>query len=198
MKFFLKKKYVFLIILILLFPTACNGSADQSADQNADQNAEDSQAPSAASPLNIAYCNTSSADLCLEGFGEEGEAKLLILFKADNPLFNDIYIGIEKDKDEVLFQCLQSQEFPENIYCSGDLFPNGESIQLNIYSRKDKELIAEGEFTIQYGDIQQSEDVEFEDVEFEDLAPESPSPDNPNSSYPNYPNSSYENPTSTP
>ena len=192
MKFFLKKKYVFLIILILLFPTACNGSADQSADQNADQNAEDSQAPSAASPLNIAYCNTSSADLCLEGFGEEGEAKLLILFKADNPLFNDIYIGIEKDKDEVLFQCLQSQEFPENIYCSGDLFPNGESIQLNVYS-KDKELIAEGEFTIQYGDIQQSDDVELEDSESE-----TSSADYPSSSYPNYPNSSYENPTSTP
>lgn len=192
MKVFLRKRSVFFIILILLFITACNG--------NPTQVPENSQIYSDSSPLNITYCNISSTDLCLEGFGKEGEDNLLILFKADNPVFADIYVGIEKGKDEIVFECIQAQDFSKNVYCSGDIFPNGENIQLNIYAKEDEKLIAKGGFTIQYGVIQRADDIEFEIS-----TPESSKPSYPNESNepnepdePNYPNSSYENPTATP
>ena len=176
------KKLFFIIPMMLVLATACSGEA---------KHTRESSSPSDQKPIEISYCNIASSDLCLEGFGQEGDDSLLILFKADNPLFADIYISIEKDKSEVLFACTQSQDFPENLYCSGDFFQNGEDIQLKIYTREGNELIAEGQFSIQYGKIRSPNKIENEDSKFGSKIPNYPN-------YPNYPDSSYENPTPIP
>jgi len=126
----------------------------------------------------ISYCNMDDSTLCLEGFGEENEENLIILFKSNSSEFKDIYLRINKNGENIPYQCAQSQEFPENIYCIGDFFPNDEEITIGVYTFNNDTPIGKGKFTIQYGDLQLSDDVEFEN---------SPTfPDYPN--YPNYPN----------
>ena len=182
MKSTISTKILLITIALLAFITACSG--------------EEKETPETSSPpehtsLTIDYCNNSSTDLCLEGFGEEGEENLLILLKAKNIDFRNIYINAEKDGAEIQFTCASSADFPENIYCSGDTVPNGEDIQLKIYTKENKKLVAEGTFTIQYGNIQGTGDVEYNETESKSSELNYPN-------YPNYPNSSYENPTSTP
>ena len=138
----------------------------------------------------VQYCNLGDSTLCLEGFGKENEENLIILFKSEKPDFEEIYLRINEETENIPYQCSPSQEFPKNIYCIGEIFPNGEEIEINIYTKNDNAQIATGGFTIQYGNLQLSDDTEFED------SPTFPnSPDYPNDSdypnapdYPNYPN----------
>lgn len=151
-------------------------------------------------PFGITYCDIDPSDMCLEGFElEEDEDKMLILFKADDHFFADIYILADQDQEEVVFECLQSQNFPENVYCLGDAFAEGESIKLNIHAKSNDRLIAEGIFIVKYGSLPEP------DVEFGAATPTATVPvprtvssPTPRPSYPNYPNPSYPNPTVTP
>ena len=175
-------KMLLITIALLVLITACSSESKDTP--------EPTSLPAQTSRT-IDYCNNDSTDLCLEGFGEEGDEVLLILLKATNIGFRDIYINVEKDGAEIQFTCASSAGFPENIYCSGNIVPNGENIQLKIYTKENKKLIAEGAFTVQYGDIQGSGNVE-------DNKSGSERPELDSQNYPNYPNSSYQNPTSTP
>lgn len=152
-------------------------------------------------PVGITYCDINPSDLCLEGFGLDVDDRLLILFKAEDLHFADIYINTDGPEGEMLFDCQQSENFLENVYCLGDRFPEGELIKMNIYSQDNDRLIAIGVFEVQYGDLP-APDVVFE-VEgtatpFSGSAPAT-TPTTA-ASYPNpeYPNPAYPNPTSTP
>ncbi len=153
-------------------------------------------------PLNITYCDIAPADLCLEGFGQEGEDKMLILLKADDRSFADIDVRVDGPEGEIFFDCRPSEDFPENIYCLGDDFPDGENLKLNIYSKNSEKLLAMGVFIVAYSDTLES-DVDFGIATSEatitsppPISTSTPRPAYPN--YPNYPNSSYSNPTSSP
>lgn len=137
-------------------------------------------------PLDITYCDINPADVCLEGFGLDIEERLLILLKADDRSFADIYVRADGPDGEILFECQQSESFPESVYCIGDPFPEENLIKLNIYSKSSNKLIAIGVFNVQYGDLPES-DVIF-------LSDATPTP----SLEPSYPNPSYPNPTSAP
>lgn len=150
-------------------------------------------------PFEVTYCDIDPSDMCLEGFGLEDEDKMLILFRADDRFFADIYIHADLDQEEVVFECQQSQNFLENVYCLGDAFPEGENIKLNIHSKSSDRLIAEGVFIVQY-DVLPEPDVEFGIVTPTATVPlpTTVSSPTPRPSYPNYPNPSYPNPTATP
>jgi len=150
-------------------------------------------------PLGITYCDIDPSDICLEGFGLEDDDKMLLLFRADDRFFADIYIRADQDQDEVVFECLQSQNFLENVYCLGEAFPEGENIKLNIFSKSNDRLIAEGIFIVEYGSLPEP-DVVFgvATPTVTAPAPKTGSSPTPRPSYPNYPNPSYPNPTSTP
>lgn len=177
------------LILVLLF-AGCSREA-----------ASTPRATSTPEPLlfDVTYCDIDPSDMCLEGFGLEGEGKMLILFRADDRFFADIYIRADQGQEEVVFECQQSQNFLENVYCLGDALPEDESIKLNIYSKGSDELIAEGIFIVQYGSLPKP-DVEF-GVATQTAAapvPTSVSSPTPKPSYPNYPNPSYPNATAIP
>ena len=196
-------KLISLILLSLVLLTACGRETEQAPDVT-----ETSAPP----PLSITYCDIAPSDLCLEGFGQEGEDKMLILFKADDRSFADIVVRVDHPDGEVLFECQQSQNFLENVYCLGDAFEDEENIKLEIYSKDDEKLIAVGVFFVEYSAISEP-DVEFgvptpetsvavitPTPEYVDLSYPNPT-STPDSAYPNYPNatsSSYPNPTSTP
>ena len=147
-------------------------------------------------PMDVTYCDINPGDVCLEGFGLDIDERLLILFKADDRSFADIYVRANGPDGEILFECQQSESFPESVYCLGDPFPEGNPIKLNIYSKSSNRLIAIGVFNVQYGNLPES-DVTF-------LADDTPTPPpigegTPTSSpEPSYPNPSYPNPTSAP
>ena len=133
---------------------------------------------------------STPSDLCLEGFGLDEDERLLILFKADDLFFADIYIRADGPDGEILFDCRQSEEFLENVYCLGDPFPEDEIIQLNIYSNDNDRLVALGVFNVLYDDLP-TPDVVFGEETTPTPAiattaePSFPDPAYPNPSYPN-------------
>jgi hypothetical protein len=189
----MQTKLIWLILMSLALATGCNREIEQTP--------EATQTPPPL-PLNITYCDIAPSDLCLEGFGQAGEDEMLILFKADDRSFADIYVRVDQPEGEVAFECQQSQDFPENVYCLGAAFPDEARIKLDIYSKSDESLIAIGVFIVQYSGIT-APDVDF-GIETPEAtatgstpAPTStPEPNYPN--YPNYPNPSFPNSTSTP
>ena len=161
----LQKQLLLLIITILLL-TSC------SSDEQTSPTPEPSQTPEPIWSMN--YCNITPQNLCLEGYGQESEDNLLILLKADNPDFRNIYLHVNENKENAKFTCTASDLFPENIYCIGENFPNGVTIELKVYAADTHKIISIGDFTIQSGNMQLPNDIINEDY--------------PN--YPNYPNDS--------
>jgi hypothetical protein len=144
----------------------------------------------------ITYCDIDPSNICLEGFGLNIDEGLLVLFKATDPLYEDIYIRADGSDGENLFECRHSAQFPENIYCLGNPVDEKELIKLNIYSNDSNKPLAIGVFNVQYTDLPEP-DVEFgvEATPTPSPAPSSPSPSYPN---PDDANPSYPNPTSAP
>jgi hypothetical protein len=138
-------------------------------------------------PPGFTYCDIDPAKICLEGFGQDVEERLLVLFTIADEIYTNIYIRADGPEGEMLFRCQQSERFPENIYCLGEPFPEGELIKLNVYSKRDNDFLAIGVFNVEYVELPESDIVFYEDV-------------TPGSSYPNpsYPNPSYPNPNPTP
>jgi hypothetical protein len=189
------KRFSLLALLALLLITSC-GSEPESTPE-----ATVTPLPP---PLDITYCDINPSDLCLEGFGLDIDERLLILFKADDRLFANIYILADGPDGEMLFECQQSENFLENIYCLGDEFLEGESIKLNIHAKSNDRLIALGVFNVQYSNLP-IRDVVFEaDVTptpsaLPAIAVESATPTlAPSYENPSYPNPAYPNPTPTP
>jgi len=188
MKYFLSRKGVIWPVLagMLVLLAGCNRAAE------ATPQATPTPAPP---PLDVTYCDIDPSDLCLEGFGLDSEDRLLVLWKADDRFYADIYMRADGPEGEIFFECQQSENFLENIYCLGEAYPEDELIKLNIYSNSNDRLIAIGVFNVQAGSLP-SPDVVFKaDITPTPSRVESSTPSYPN---PSYPNSSYPNPTSTP
>ena len=111
-------------------------------------------------PFAITYCDINPTDLCLEGFGLGEEDKLLILLVADDRAYTNIKTVLEQKDGESTLECLQSQTFRENVYCQAEVVPDGEKIELSIYTLPDESLRALGAFIVHYESIQ-APDVEF-------------------------------------
>jgi len=143
-------------------------------------------------PLSITYCDIDPEDVCLEGFGLDIEERLLVLLKADDHNYADIYIRADGPEGKMMLECQQSENFSENVYCLGESFTEGDLLKLNLYSKSDNKLLAIGVFNVLYGGIPQP-DVVFE----ADSIPPTPFEEapTPNPAYPNpsYPNPSYPN-----
>jgi len=185
------KRISFLGLLIVLLLAGCSREAEPTP--------EATQTPEP--PLGITYCDIDPSDICLVGFGLDIDDRLLILFRADDRFFADIYIRADGPEGEILFECQQSENFPENVYCLGETYPEGELIKLNIYAKGNDKLIALGVFGVRYVTLP-TRDVVFEAETTPTSAPGPIPTGAPTSaaSYPNpaYPNPSYPNPTSTP
>jgi hypothetical protein len=142
-------------------------------------------------PFSVTYCDINPADICLEGFGLDIEERLLALLKAGDSTYADIYIRADGPDGEMLLECQPSENFPENIYCLGEPFAEGDLIKLNIYSKSNNTLLAIGVFNVQFGGLPDP------DVVFDATATPAPS-EKPSYPNPSYPNPSYPNPPSSP
>ena len=176
-----KKLTLAIVAFILVLLTACSRGADPTP------RATLTPLPP---PVSVTFCDIDPADICLEGFGLDIEENLLVLFKVKDQVYADIYIRADGPDDEILFECQQSENFTENVYCIGAPFPEGELIKLNIYSKSSNKLIAIGVFNVQFDNLPEP------DITFEADATPTPSPvadatatSSPEPSYPSYPNS---------
>ena len=172
-----KKPPLALVVFILVLLTACSQGAGPTPQ------ATITPLPP---PFGVTFCDIDPADICLEGFGLDIEENLLVLFKVKDQVYADIYIRADGPEGEIFFECQQSENFPENIYCIGEPFPEGELIKLNIYSKSSNKLIALGVFNVQFSNLPEPDFV---------FGTPSLEPSYPN---PSYPNPSYPNPTAIP
>ena len=181
-----------LVLIILVLLAGCSRGAEPTL--------EATQTP-LPPPFEVTYCDINPSDMCLDGFGTDADGNLLILFKADDRFFADIYIHADGPEGKIDFECQESENFLENVYCLGQPYPEQELIKLNIYSKSNDALIAIGVFDVAYSSLPAP------DVVFGTTPTPSPFPGKnttPTSSlepsYPNpsYPNLSYPNPTSAP
>jgi hypothetical protein len=173
------KETFLLVVSALVLLTACSQKADPTP-----QATQTAPPP----PLDVTYCDIDPADICLEGFGLDLEERLLVLFKVSDQDYSHIYIHADGPDGEIFFECQQSEEFPEDVYCLGAPFPDEELIKLNIYSKSSNKLVAIGVFKVQYGDLPEP------DITFEADATPTPSPE-PSSTGTSYPNpTAYPNP----
>lgn len=129
-------------------------------------------------PFDVTFCDIDPAEICLEGFGLDMDERLLVLFKVFDQVYENIYVRSNGPEGDILFNCQQSESFPENLYCLGEPFPEGERIKLNIYSKSNNKLLAIGVFNVEFGDLPEPDFV-FE------IEPSYPNPSYPNPSYPN-------------
>jgi hypothetical protein len=95
--------------------------------------------------------------MCLEGFGLNADERLLILFKTTKPRYRNIYIRADVPDGESRFECQQSQNPQENVYCLGEPIDEKELIKLNIYAKKSNKLIAIGVFNVQLTSLPEPE-----------------------------------------
>ena len=162
-------------------------------------------------PLDVTYCDIDPADICLEGFGLGSEDELMVMFTVTDQVYTDIYIRADGPDGEILFDCQESEQFAENVYCLGEPFPEGELIKLNIYSQASNKFLAIGVFNVALGALPESDAI-FHSTTTPiaspspsyPSAPATPSraPTSPSASPTptlgsSYPNPSYPNPTST-
>jgi hypothetical protein len=191
-RFARKTQIILLVLMIPVLLTGCGRSTEPTPE------ATQTSAPP---PFEVTYCDINPSDMCLDGFGTDADGKLLILFKAADRFFADIYIRADGPEGEIYFECRESENILENVYCLGEPYSEQDLIKLNIYSKSNDALIAVGAFNVQYSELPEP------DVTFEATAAPTPSlkaeatltptsaPSYPN---PSYPNPSYPNPTSTP
>jgi hypothetical protein len=139
-------------------------------------------------PLSITYCDINPSDVCLEGFGLDIEDRLLVLLTVDDRTYADIYIRADSPDGEILLECQPSEDFPENIYCLGEPFSEGDLLKLNLHAKRDNKLLAIGVFDVFYTSLPQP------DVVFETDVTPSPT-EEPSYPNPSYPNPTYPNPT---
>ncbi len=188
-----QKAQIFLLALIVLvLLSGCSRGAEPTP--------EATQTPAPA-PFEVTYCDINPSDMCLDGFGTDVDGNLLILFKADDLFFADIYIRADGPEGKIDFECQESENFLENIYCLGKPYPEQELIKLNIYSKSNDALIAIGVFNVAYSSLPEP-DVVFGVTPTPQPSStlSSPTSSSPTPAYPNpsYPNPSYPNPTSAP
>jgi len=123
---------------------------------------------------------------------------MLILFKADDRNYTTSKLYLTHGKDNSYPECLQSETFPENVYCQADFVPEGDKIELMIYSALDNTLKATGAFIVHYSSIPEP-DVEFDITPVAIFTSPTPGTDYPNPATPTstpepeYPNSAYPN-----
>jgi hypothetical protein len=186
------KKNPFLVLLSVFLLAGCGRGAEPT------QEATQTPAPP---PLEITYCDINPSDMCLVGFDTDIDDRMLVLFRADDRFFADIYMRAKGPDNEIVFECQESENILENVYCLGDPYPEGELIKLDVYSKNGDKLVAIGVFPVHYSVLPSP------DVVFEANATPTPSPEEAatlaptsESSYPNpsYPNQSYPNPTPEP
>ena len=187
-----KGRMLWLALLILVLLAGCRRGAEPTPEATV------TPAPA---PFDVTFCDIAPSDMCLEGFGLDEEERLLILFKIDDLFFANIYIRADGPDGEIFFECQQSEEFVENVYCLGETVPEDELIKLNIYSKSNDRLIAIGVFNVQYDDLP-APDVVFatETTPISTVAAATATVVATEASYPNpsYPNPSYPNPPLAP
>jgi hypothetical protein len=188
-----KAQISLLALIVLALLPGCSRGAEPTP--------EATQTP-APPPFEVTYCDINpSSDMCLDGFGTDADGNLLILFKANDLFFADIYIHADGPEGKIDFECQESENFLENVYCLGGPYPEQELIKLNIYSKSNNALVAIGVFNVAYSSLPEP-DVVFGVTPTPQPSPTSVSPTllSPTSSPlpPSYPNPSYPNPTSAP
>ena len=73
---------------------------------------------------------------------------MLVDILVPSSAFPDFYLTIRKEGKEYRYECEKAEDFPTDVYCTGqEIFP-GELLQFTLISNEDERVLAEGQFAI--------------------------------------------------
>jgi hypothetical protein len=98
--------------------------------------------------LKLGYCGSEDTRPCIDSFSQDGEGKMLVNILVPSSAFPDFYLTIRREGEEYRYECEKAEDFPTDVYCTGqEIFP-GELLQFTLISNEDERVLAEGQFAI--------------------------------------------------
>lgn len=101
------------------------------------------------SPLiELSYCNSDNVRPCIVSFSLDSDGNMLVNILAPGPSFPAFYLKIVHEKGESLYECQKVENFPSNVYCTGETMQVGKILQFLLLSKNEDTILAEGSFAI--------------------------------------------------
>ncbi len=101
--------------------------------------------------IDIAYCKFNlPSKLCIASLGVENGNKTLVNFTTTDPSFPDFDLKVQRDGNQSNYECQRVEGFPTSIYCIGEKISLGDTIEMEVFSKTEKYLIAKGNLNISF------------------------------------------------
>ncbi len=98
--------------------------------------------------LKIGYCGVEPEELCVLSFGRDVDENMVVnIFSPDHKL-PAFYLKIKRAAWESVYECEKDKEVRTNVFCYGDMVNLQERMEISLFSKKDDQLIAMGDFTL--------------------------------------------------
>jgi protein-disulfide isomerase len=98
--------------------------------------------------VNLTLCDEDASDLCVVAFGANPLNLMVINFHLPDADYAAFYLKAANRGDVNMYSCEVSKAASTSVYCTGVRTPLGETIDVEVYSTADDELIARGTFLV--------------------------------------------------
>jgi hypothetical protein len=104
--------------------------------------------PTATQLPGLPYCDVDHAGLCVVSFGTDINDRMLVNLVKPDSSYPDFYLKISHIDATSVYECQSIVNTPTSVYCTGDLTPLGDPVDIEVYSTDKNRLIASGTLLI--------------------------------------------------
>jgi hypothetical protein len=98
--------------------------------------------------IDVTLCDEDASDLCVVTFGANSLNQMVITFQLPNEVYPVFYVKAANRGIVSVYTCEASKALPTSVSCSGVRTPLGETIDIEVYTTNEDNLIARGTFLI--------------------------------------------------
>lgn len=99
-------------------------------------------------PKTFGYCGVNVKELCVVSFGQDVFGDTIINLYVPAMEYGDFYLKVIRRDTENEYECVRNKDFKTSVYCTGASINLGEGFGIQILSKKDGSLLAQGNFTL--------------------------------------------------
>ena len=100
-------------------------------------------------PVKFSYCEAEPKELCILSFERGGPQNSFINFFVADRKFQDFYLIVKTEGRENRYECASNLKVRTNVVCSGAPLSLKQTIEINIFSSENNDLIGTGVFFIE-------------------------------------------------